>query len=347
MGTRAFWKASGCLLVWRAALIVLSSRAMNRAMLSVSTAIWFCLVAFWPKQANVPSTPFDRPPAAGEGLFKSSLTSANSGLLDVHFLETANGKKHWSIRSRFAELHRRENVAYLRDVDAEFFAARTGNIIRTRSDQGRSLVDQQVVELEGKVSIESKKGYQFTMSKLRYTGEGHEFQTDESVQIRGPSITNPILLLRGTGLHADIDREHFFLRRNVSAQKKLKGADWLRVQAKGGEFFTDEQRAVFIGGVRSSLPKIQIESEILEIALEPDSESLLARGGVVVRSRDRVGYADNAFLQANNSKIVLEGKAKVDAKDNQVKGRRITIYTDDDRIEVEQAQGRAKSTARN
>src|SRR5580765_4248159 len=121
-----------------------------KALLYLLAGGWVIGIVLWPKSSNL--TPFLENPherGAGEGLYKASLTSANFGLLGVHFYESTAGKKHWEIRSRFAELHRKENYVYLQHVDAEFFAQKTGNVVFTKSDYGRSQIDQNIIDLEG------------------------------------------------------------------------------------------------------------------------------------------------------------------------------------------------------
>ena len=302
---------------------------------------WAIGVVFWPEPSDVGTLREEsRQNASGEDLYKASLTKANFGLLGVRFYETSEGKKRWVINSRFAELHRKENYAFMQEVDALFFAAKTGNMVTTKSDYGRSWTDKRLVELEGNVSVRSKRGYLFTMDRLNYNGDSHEFSSDDVVHMKGPVVEHPIMMLKGVGLLADIDKEHFLVQRNVVAQKRLKTSEWLKINSKSGEFFTDEQRAIFIGKVHSSLPQIAIDSDIFEMSISQESESALARGNVVLKNRDRVGHAESAALELGGNRILLEGKARIDSKDNRIRGKRILLYTDDDRVEVEEAEGK-------
>ncbi len=278
----------------------------------------------------------------GEGLYKSSLTRANFGLLGVRFYESVAGRKRWNIRSRFAEMHRKENYAFLEEVNADFFAEKTGNVVVTRSDYGRSLIDKNMVDLEGNVVIRSKRGYRFNMEKLRYHGEDHHFTSEDPVQMKGPDVERPTMILRGTGLWADVDNEHFKLKRNVAAQKKMSTKEWIKINSRMGEFFTEEQHAIFTGKAHAILPTAEIDSDVFEIAITNDRESLTANGNVRLVNRDRIGRAESAFLEVGTGKIVLEGKAQIDSKGNLIEGRRITLYTDDDRIEVEGAEGKVE-----
>lgn len=278
----------------------------------------------------------------GEGLYKSVSTKANFGLAGVRYYESAQGRKHWHIESRFAELHRKENYAFLTEVLAEFFAKNTGNTVVTKSDYGRSWNDKNLIELEGHVKIESKKGYLFEMDKMNYNSLHHEFTSEESVQMKGPQPTRPSMILNGTGLQADIDKEQFFLKRKVTAERRMKGSGSLRVNSQSGQFFTNESRSVFMGEVHAKMPSTTIECDVFELSMDQDDETIAATGNVKLKNRGRIATAESALIELNGTEILLEGKAKIDSEDNRIEGRRIKIYTDDDRIDVEEASGSAQ-----
>lgn len=302
--------------------------------------LWFLLVVLWPKPSNqTGEAESAEGKLTGEGLYKAKITNANFGLLGVQFYESNDDIRRWHILSNFAELHRKENYAFLKDVTANFFAIKTGNMVVTKSDYGRSWTDKNLVELEGNISIKSKKGYYFTMDKLNYDSKTHEFSTDDSVSMKGPNREAPSMFLKGNGLAADIDEEHFILHRNVTGNKRLKKNEWMKIHSNSGEFFTNEGRAIFLSNVRAFLPTATITSEIFEIAGDDGKESIEARGNVTLKNRDRVGRAENAYIEVGGNKITLEGKAQVEAKNSKTFGRRIVMYTDDDRIEVTEAKG--------
>lgn len=302
---------------------------------------WFVFMLLYPKTSDVPHEGDlnHGNVSTGEGLYKAKITNANFGLLGVEFYESNENRRRWHILSKFAELYRKENYAYMKDVTANFYAERTGNLVVTKSDYGRSWTDKNLVELEGNISIESRRGYLFTMEHLNYNGVTHEFQTEDIVHMKGPNVKNPLMLLKGQGLTADIDQEHFILKKNVTGQKRLKKNEWIKITSRSGEFFTNESRAVFVDKVRADMPKANIQSDIFEISGMEEGDALEARGNVVLKSRDRIGHAENAYLQTDADKITLEGRARIESKDNLISGRRIIMYTDSDRIEVLEAEG--------
>jgi LPS export ABC transporter protein LptC/lipopolysaccharide transport protein LptA len=314
---------------------------MKKVGLSILAIAWFTIVALWPVEVEDVSPSSANPEQSSEeGLYRASITEAPFGLLGVNFFESTFGRKRWNIRSKFAELHRKDNYAFMKAVDADFFAEKTGNIIQTRSDYGRSQLDKQVVELDGKVTIKSRRGYIFEMERLNYEGNSHGFSTEDFVRMRGPNVAKPAMFLRGTGMTGNIDDEHFYLKRNVSAQRQLKTSEWMKITSRSGEFFTEDQRAIFTGQVRSVLPKTAIESDMMELSMVNEKESIRAKGNVILRQRQSVGHAASAYMEVGSSQIVLEGNARVDSKDNEIRGQKIVLYSDEDRIEVEQAEGK-------
>jgi LPS export ABC transporter protein LptC/lipopolysaccharide transport protein LptA len=312
------------------------------------TVLWFSVVLFWPRSSNNNRDQEEGSQnLAQEDLYRANLTQANFGLLGVRFYESVEGQPRWKIESQFAELHRKENYAFLKGVTANFFSEATQNKILTKSDYGRSWSEKNYVELDGNVSIESGQGYLFWMNHLNYDGKKHEFSSNDTVQMKGPNINRPIMFLKGTGLNAQINKEHFILNQNVSSQKKLENGQWLKIFAKAGEFFTNESRAVFIGGVKSMMPDIKITSDIFELSSEEGQENVQAFGNVILKNKDRIGYAQKAYLEIGGSEIILEGKARIEADGNVIEGKRIKLYSDDDKIEVEEAEGRtANETSR-
>jgi LPS export ABC transporter protein LptC/lipopolysaccharide transport protein LptA len=304
-------------------------------------ALWVVAVVLWPVPTNlrlgrevethaVPS---------GEGLYKSDLTQANFGLLGVRFFESNGADRSWNIRSEFAELHRaKENYAFMKNVDADFFS-QTGNVVHTKSDYGRCHFDKHQVELEGNVVVTSQQGYRFTMKRLDYDSATRHFRTAELVHMRGPDPDKPNMFLTGVGMDGDLNQEAFLIKRNTQSRRKLSTNEWIRIQSVTGEFRPQTNRAIFTDRVRAVLPSLTVESDRLEMNIGADGELLRASGHVVLIHKNRRGRAERADIEVANDRVILEGKASIESEDNELKGRRITLHTDEDRVEVEQAEG--------
>lgn len=273
-------------------------------------------------------------------LYKPALTRANFGMLGFRLYETKEGHRNWKIQSEFAEFHRKENYTHMQWVDAEFYAQKSSNVVHTKSQYGRSLMNQERVELEGNVAIRSKRGYLFTMDSLVYLGSTHKFLSNDRVHMKGPNVKRPSMLLNGVGLIGHIDQEHFLVNKNVTASRRLKTSDWLQIRSNSGEFFTEDQRGIFSGHVESRLPNLMMQSDVFEISMLKDKEFLVAKGNVMLTFKEKSGRSHMASIEVGSNRINLEGDAEVHSKKNVIRGKRIILYTDEDRVEVEEAQGR-------
>jgi lipopolysaccharide transport protein LptA len=221
---------------------------------------------------------------------------------------------------------------------------KSGNVVRAESDYGRSYLSRKVVDLNGDVRITSKQGYRFRMENLTYQGMSRQFSSPDLVKMEGPDPEKPRMRLRGTGLIGHVDNEHFFLKKQVHGERRLGGSgDWLKIDSQQGDFFTGEQRSIFSGKVKAVMPKMTVDCDKLKLLLSGESEDIEATGNVKVLMRNRAAYADTASLVVGGNQILLEGKARVDSKDNQIRGRKILLFTDEDRIEVEEAEGSSSS----
>ena len=265
-------------------------------------------------------------------------------MLKASFYETVQDKSRWKILSEFAELHRREDYAFLTTVNAEFTSIKSGNMVKTTSDYGRTYLSRKDVELNGDVRITSQQGYLFRMENLTYSGRSHMFQSADQVRMEGPDPLKPKMRLRGVGLLGNAETEHFILKKNVFGERRLgNSGDWLKITSQQGEFFTAEQRSLFIGKVKANLPKMVVDCDKMRLLLAGDAEDIEAKGNVKIVTKGRTAYADSAAMTIGGNSILLEGKARVDSKDNQIRGRKILLFTDEDRIEVEDAEGSSSS----
>lgn len=307
---------------------------------SVAVVAWMLCIIAWPRAIyNAPDRGLNHM-GLPEGLYRSSLTEANFGILGFQLFESKQGEQTSNIRSAFAELRREDSYVFMKNVESVFFASATGNEVNTISQFGRSYLGSHEVDLEGNVSIRSAKGYIFEMEKMRYDGNKHEFHSDSFVQMRGPKVKAPKMYLQGEGLLAYISTERFVLKKNVSGRRRLSTEEWLLVYSRSGEFYADLQKAIFLGNAKAVLPNLEITSDVFEMSVDEEHEFLYAQGNVHLVRNEKKGLAEKVFIEVGSGRIVLEGNASIDQNGTIIEGKRIVIYTSDDRVVVEDAEGR-------
>ncbi len=144
-----------------------------------------------------------------------------------------------------------------------------------------------------------------------------------------------------------------------STQKAPAPVLW-HVQAPHLQYWGDQGRALLDGGVRAESQQGSLLSQSLELFLTPASPSGqpagaasqpggsqrqlsrgLARGGVVVRQRDRQGTAEQAEYFAAEGKFILSGGQPTitDASRDTTTGRQLTFFTASDTILVDSQEG--------
>ncbi len=135
-------------------------------------------------------------------------------------------------------------------------------------------------------------------------------------------------------------------------QQTTKPILW-RVQAPRLQYWGEQGRALFEGGIRAQSQQGELLSRTLELFLAPSPPGAassggqrqlsrgLARGGVVVRQGGRQGTAEQAEYFAADGKFVLSGgqPTLTDASRDTTTGRQLTFFTASDTILIESETG--------
>lgn len=95
--------------------------------------------------------------------------------------------------------------------------------------------------------------------------------------------------------------------------------------------------ATFIGDVSVVDPQFRMTSDRMIVYFEGtnDVRQVKAAGNVQVFSEDRRAYADEAYYTKAEEQIILVGNASLQRGLDAVRGDRITIWLNDERVECE------------
>jgi len=110
------------------------------------------------------------------------------------------------------------------------------------------------------------------------------------------------------------------------------------VTADGMEAEKLGDKVRFTGNVTLKKEEMTLSSDSMTVFYDAGSKVIRridARGNVMVRKEGRVAFANRASYYSRDEKIILTGNARIIENDNQLGGKRITLFMRDDRSIVE------------
>ncbi len=97
-------------------------------------------------------------------------------------------------------------------------------------------------------------------------------------------------------------------------------------------------KVTFIGNVTLKKENMTLSSDTMIVFYDTGSKDIRqidAHGNVIVRKEGRVAFANDASYYSGDEKIVLTGDARIIENENQLGGKKITLFMRDDRSLVE------------
>ncbi len=97
-------------------------------------------------------------------------------------------------------------------------------------------------------------------------------------------------------------------------------------------------KVTFIGNVTLKKESMTLSSDTMIVFYDTGSKDIRqidAHGNVIVRKEGRVALANDASYYSGDEKIVLTGDARIIENENQLGGKKITLFMRDDRSLVE------------
>jgi len=97
-------------------------------------------------------------------------------------------------------------------------------------------------------------------------------------------------------------------------------------------------KVTFIGNVILKKESMTLSSDTMIVFYDTGSKDIRqidAHGNVIVRKEGRVALANDASYYSSDEKIVLTGDARIIENENQLGGKKITLFMRDDRSLVE------------
>lgn len=133
------------------------------------------------------------------------------------YRQTQSGSTKWVVNANQAKVFEKEHVARLETVlvrlfDSEFQKEK----LRITSEEGvmnTSNNDFELMSKSEKTVISFESGFQVFSDKLTWNEQARQIYTTDQVTIKGDG-----LIITGTGLEGDVDKNEFHLLKNVRAE---------------------------------------------------------------------------------------------------------------------------------
>ncbi len=142
---------------------------------------------------------------------------ADAWIQGFTYRQTRSGTTKWVITADQAQVFEKENIAKLETVTVQLFDKDFQNeILLISSEEGvmdTANNDFDLISKEKKTVMTFESGYQVFSDRLTWKEAEGQLQTDDSVVIKGNG-----LVIRGTGLIGDAEKNEFRLLSNVRAE---------------------------------------------------------------------------------------------------------------------------------
>jgi LPS export ABC transporter protein LptC len=133
------------------------------------------------------------------------------------YRQTRSGSTKWVVNANQAKVFDKEHVARLQTVQVRLFDGEFQNEqLNITSEEGvmnTSSNDFELVSKNEKTVMTFEAGYKVFSDRLIWNEQARQIHTTDQVTIKGDG-----LIITGTGLEGDVDKNEFHLLKNVRAE---------------------------------------------------------------------------------------------------------------------------------
>jgi len=133
------------------------------------------------------------------------------------YRQTRSGSTKWVVNANQAKVFDKEHIAKLQTVQIRLFDGEFQNEqLKITSEEGvmnTSSNDFELVSKNEKTVMTFESGYEVFSDRLTWNEQARQIHTTDQVTIKGDG-----LIITGTGLNGDVDKNEFHLLKNVRAE---------------------------------------------------------------------------------------------------------------------------------
>lgn len=144
---------------------------------------------------------------------------ADYSLVLPHFVEMKGNDKVTDVKADSASYFKDDNVAHLERPKMIFFGE-DGKETRVEGMHGTINTSTNDLLIERNVVARSPEGHYFKSESLRYVSDSKLVKTDDPISITGRNF-----IIRGAGMRLDIEKETYYINKDVVAFFNVSGSE--------------------------------------------------------------------------------------------------------------------------
>ncbi|MCK4621593.1 MAG: LPS export ABC transporter periplasmic protein LptC [Desulfuromonadales bacterium] len=145
-----------------------------------------------------------------EDLLKALPKQIDLALEQLHYTQTEEGRRCWTLDADKAEYQRQQGQVSLKTIQLTLFEAGRLGQVRLQADQGLLDQEERQVEVWGNVVIKTERGEQLYTERLHYDDQQRRLHTDEPVRLLSKRME-----LTGIGMQVDLEQEQLLIKKDV------------------------------------------------------------------------------------------------------------------------------------
>ncbi len=128
----------------------------------------------------------------------------------LHYTQSEEGQRRWTLDADKAEYRREKNLAQLENVSLEFFQAGQLGDVKLSARHGTLQQESRQVEVWDQVVVSTAREEHLYTERLHYDDQARRLTTAEPIRFVSPQME-----MTGTGLQVDLDTGRLQVKKNV------------------------------------------------------------------------------------------------------------------------------------
>lgn len=273
--------------------------------------------------------------------------SSQQIMRDFNLVETQNGQRDWELFAGGAEGTEEKAIWELKKVRVNFYSNEKIAYSVT-GDRGQIDGKSKNMTIEGNVVTKSVNGYEFRAEQVYYLAAERKIRTPTQLTMLGPQDSQGAgLRLTGHLMTVFVEDSRMIIDSQVRASKVLTDQKKLQIQSDSAQFSGRDNEAKFLGHVKVSYEKMEIQGPQAIFSYQKGTNLLnavLMNGGIQAVDAQKFASSENVTIDLLSQKMVFRGKPRLVQNNDELNGEEITFLDGGKKVKVENAKVNANES---